>query len=312
MRIDAMKSFVRVVEAGSYAAAAESLFLSPTTLHGHVRSLETELGAKLVVFTRRRLQLTRAGSHLLAFAERTLSEYEHFYEEVSGLERVPANRLRIGALSSLGVHVLPKVVRMFLADRDDVTIPLSAGTSGNALAGLVSRQADLAIVLRAAAGASEEVFESTEVMRDRTVAVVRCDSRRLDESPTDLIERLVVSAQPRDYATRQYLERWSRENDLKLNVKYEHSSFTGILNDVLDGDCVGIVPHYVLHTAPGTGDLREIQLPDFTHTRSIVALYPVRPNPLVAEFVMFMREVCSSGWLDGGDLPSGLHPSGRC
>ncbi len=298
MRIEAMKSFIRLVEAGSYAAAAESLYLSPTTLHSHVRSLETELGATLVVFAHRRLELTRAGSHFLVFAERTLGEYERFADEVSGFERAPANRLRIACLSSLGVHVLPQVVRMFRAEQEDASIALQTGTSGNALAGLVSGQVEIALILRSEAGASEDLFETTEVMRDRTVAVLRRDSVRPGESLADLFRRVVVSAQPRDYASRQYLERWLREQDLSMQVRYEHSSYSGITNDVMSGDCIGIVPHYMLVTFPGADNLVEIPLPDFSHYRSVVAVYPVRPKPLVPEFVAFMRDVCASGWLD--------------
>lgn len=61
MRFEATRSFVKLVELGSYAAAAEALYMSTTTLHSHVKAIEAELATVLVKFKGRQLVLTVDG-----------------------------------------------------------------------------------------------------------------------------------------------------------------------------------------------------------------------------------------------------------
>jgi len=64
MRIDAIASFQKLVETGSYAAAAEALFMSPTTLQSHIKSVENELGTPIVRFASRKTG-TNACRHII-------------------------------------------------------------------------------------------------------------------------------------------------------------------------------------------------------------------------------------------------------
>ena len=47
-RMTAMATFVKVVEAGGFAAAARKLKMSPSTVTEHIQSLETRLGVRLL------------------------------------------------------------------------------------------------------------------------------------------------------------------------------------------------------------------------------------------------------------------------
>jgi DNA-binding transcriptional LysR family regulator len=66
-RWSAMEAFVRVVEAGSFVAAADRLHASTSTLSRLIAELEQHLGARLLNRTTRRLSLTESGQ---AFYER--------------------------------------------------------------------------------------------------------------------------------------------------------------------------------------------------------------------------------------------------
>jgi DNA-binding transcriptional LysR family regulator len=62
--------FVRVVEHGSFTAAAEALELSKAAVSKSVTRLEQRLGARLLHRTTRRLALTEAGEALHGRAAR--------------------------------------------------------------------------------------------------------------------------------------------------------------------------------------------------------------------------------------------------
>ena len=60
-RLEAMKTFVRVVERGSFSAFAKELGATQSAVSKQVAALETRLGAKLLVRSTRAIALTRAG-----------------------------------------------------------------------------------------------------------------------------------------------------------------------------------------------------------------------------------------------------------
>jgi DNA-binding transcriptional LysR family regulator len=61
-RLHSMRVFARVVELGSFAAAARDMDLSPAVVTRLVADLEQHLGARLIHRTTRRLALTEAGA----------------------------------------------------------------------------------------------------------------------------------------------------------------------------------------------------------------------------------------------------------
>ena len=122
MRMEAVNSFANLVRSGSYPAAAEVLFLSPTTIHGHVKSLEEELGVTLIVFNGRKLELSRAGSRFFAFAEQMLAERAKLERDILGLARRDSTRIRIASLHGPSVYLLPPVMRAFNLEHPEATI----------------------------------------------------------------------------------------------------------------------------------------------------------------------------------------------
>jgi LysR family transcriptional regulator for bpeEF and oprC len=94
-RFSAMQVFVRVVELGSFARAADALELSRARASEAVRSLEGALGARLLHRTTRRLSLTDDGRAYYERASRILSDLAEAEAEVAGSRSSPRGRLRV-------------------------------------------------------------------------------------------------------------------------------------------------------------------------------------------------------------------------
>ncbi|MGH2586446.1 MAG: LysR family transcriptional regulator [Dehalococcoidia bacterium] len=315
MRLDAMRSFCKLVEAGSYAAAADALYMSATTLHSHVKTLEEELSTTLVTFDGRRMKLTRAGTKFLLFAERTLSQYHVLREEISGLTRPSQATLRVVSLPALGVHLVPPVVAAFQRDHPDVHVVVDTRFTGEAIAALVSRQADLAIIGGAHAAHLREVFDMSVIFEDRLVAILRKDL--YCQPDMSLLDRYPLATQPSSTSSRQYVERWAREQGITFRVQYEHTSFDGILTNVMANECIGIVGGYLAALGPLAGMIQVLDLPSFEHVRQIVALHPPRTSEAVSQFVQCFRGLYDVGPLIidsrvGGDpVHPATHPPAR-
>ncbi len=94
--------FVKVVEQGSFIAAAKSLGLPKTTVSRKVQELETRLGARLLHRTTRRLGLTEAGSVYHEHCQRIARELEEAESAVNQLQSGPRGWLRFTVPYSLG------------------------------------------------------------------------------------------------------------------------------------------------------------------------------------------------------------------
>jgi DNA-binding transcriptional LysR family regulator len=288
MRIEAINSFAHLVRAGSYPGASEQLFLSPTTIYGHVKSLEEELQATLVHFNGRKLELSRAGARFFVFAEKMLEERARMERDILGLARADVARLRISSLHGPSIHLLPPVVAAFRERHPDVTVTVTANGVGECEAALVSGQADIAILNDLHEDELSGPFGATPLYEDTVELVIRADYY----APPDvrLLETYPLALQPNTSGYRQQLERWARREGITLKTAYEHTSFDGLLSFVMQGGCIGMVGGYVPLLTPVGDRLRVLELPNFSLRRRVMALHPARLDPLTAEFLEFFRE----------------------
>jgi DNA-binding transcriptional LysR family regulator len=97
-----MLVFSRVVQEGSFSAAAKKLGLSKASVSREVAALESRLGAQLLRRTTRRMSLTDIGEVFLTRCQRVVEEAEAAELSVSRLQAAPRGKIRIAAPMSFG------------------------------------------------------------------------------------------------------------------------------------------------------------------------------------------------------------------
>jgi len=110
-KVKAMQTFVRIVEAGSFTKAAESLNLPRASLTATMQNLERHLGAQLLQRTTRRLSLTQDGERYYEQCAAILAAIETAEADFLGADgRRMQGRLRIALPGALGrAIVLPRI-----------------------------------------------------------------------------------------------------------------------------------------------------------------------------------------------------------
>lgn len=121
----AMRVFTRVVEAGSFTAAAQALGLSTAQVSRLVSELEGHLQARLLQRTTRRLGLTEVGSRYLERCRQILSELEDAGAEASGAHLMPRGRLRVHAITGLGTQLLAPLAARYGELYPEVNVDLT-------------------------------------------------------------------------------------------------------------------------------------------------------------------------------------------
>ena len=124
-RLDAMRLFVAIGDAGSLSAAARKLKVPLPTVSRKLAQLEEHLGVRLVVRTTRKFVLTEPGRTYLDSCRRLLGEIEEAERMAAGEYDAPKGRLYITAPIVFGrLHVLP-VTLAFLKAYPEVDLRLS-------------------------------------------------------------------------------------------------------------------------------------------------------------------------------------------
>lgn len=136
-----LRHLVAVAEFGHFGRAAESCFVTQSSLSASIKALETLLGRILVERTRRRVMMTPLGSEVAARARRLLADAGDIVDLVAASGAPLAGTLRLGVIPTIGPFLLPRVMpalrraypelKIYL--REEQTAPLIEGLAAGAL-----------------------------------------------------------------------------------------------------------------------------------------------------------------------------------
>jgi DNA-binding transcriptional LysR family regulator len=123
-RFDAMQAFARVVEAGSFTKAAETLHMSKTTVTQLVQQLEARLRVKLLNRTTRKVNVTADGAVYYERVLQLLADMDDAETSLSGAATLPRGRLRVDVPSPLASLILVPALPAFYARYPDIQIDM--------------------------------------------------------------------------------------------------------------------------------------------------------------------------------------------
>ncbi|MDA9395474.1 LysR family transcriptional regulator [Bradyrhizobium sp. CCBAU 45394] len=141
-RLTSMAVFVKAVDLGSFAAAADALELSGPMVGKHVRFLEQRLGARLLNRTTRRQSLTDAGQAYYERCRAVLNAAEAADAVVADELSEPRGRLRVTMPALLGRHCIAPLLMKLARKHSHLELDLSFG---DPIADIVEGGYDLAI-----------------------------------------------------------------------------------------------------------------------------------------------------------------------
>lgn len=142
VNLDAIAVFVRVVEGGSFSAAARRLGMPKATVSAKVARLEKELGVRLLHRTTRKLRLTEAGEQYFRHGANAIREVELAEAALQSTSGKPTGVLRVTAPVDLGHTLLPRIVHAYAARYPEVSVELLVT---NRIVDLLGEGVDLAI-----------------------------------------------------------------------------------------------------------------------------------------------------------------------
>lgn len=123
-QIQAMRIFLRVVEAGSFTRAADTLSLPKASVTKHIQALESRLHVKLLNRTTRRVTVTSEGAAYYDRTVRLLADFDDLEASMSQASATPRGRLRVDVGTSLARLLIIPNLAGFQARYPDIQLDL--------------------------------------------------------------------------------------------------------------------------------------------------------------------------------------------
>jgi DNA-binding transcriptional LysR family regulator len=123
-KFSAMQAFIRVVEAGTFTKAADSMALPKPRVTRLIQMLETELQTKLLNRTTRRVTVTADGAAYYERAVRVISEMDELESSMTRARVNPRGRLKVDSSAAVALPILIPALPDFHARYPDIKLEL--------------------------------------------------------------------------------------------------------------------------------------------------------------------------------------------
>jgi len=264
-RLQAMHTFVRVVEAGSFSAVARERATTQSAVSKQVAALERHLGARLLARTTRSLSLTDEGERYFEATRRLVAEVAEAESSVRRSRAMLAGWLRITASVAFGECLLMPIVRSFLAAHPQVQVELRLADGftdlvehGIDIALRIGELADSGLVARRVGSTQRGVFAH----RDHLAA--RPARRRLPKIPADLAQHDCIVYT--ELATRNLWHFTTADGSavsVRVQGRLQTNSSEGVRAATLAGLGVSYAPQWFFTDALAAGEIVRL-LPEWS------------------------------------------------
>lgn len=291
-RLAAMETFVRVVDTGSFSAAARQLRIGQPAVSKAVAQLEQRLGSQLLLRSSRGLSTTEAGLHFYERARRVIEAAEEAEHAARGAAASLTGRLRFSAaVTFTRLHIIPQLP-LFMSRHPDLTIeavlddrhidPVEQGIDVILRMGQLG---DSALVGRRIGERPLRVVATPDYFALAGVPVV----------PSDLAgHRAIIYGQPSG-GNGFTFRRDGDAQQVVLDEKLRLTAAEGVREAVLSGLGIAIASEWMFARELATGAVRAV-LTDWTLPAvGLSALFPGRPSAKARAFADFVDVILAAG-----------------
>ncbi|PRQ00442.1 LysR family transcriptional regulator [Enhygromyxa salina] len=270
-RLTAMEALVRVVDAGSFSAAARQWGRSKAVVSKYISALEGELGVELLRRTTRSLSLTEAGRAYHPRCRALLVEIDALESSLRDEQQRLRGSLRVTAPPGLADRYLEQLTTSFVANHPELRIDLDLT---HRMVDLVEDGVDVAIRLTTP---RDSTLVARRIAPAPLVAVASPAYLRARGTPTDPTQlrehECLVDTNFRDQ------QRWRFEvngsvRTVSVDGPFRVNSPAAIRELALAGHGIALIPAMLVEPELESGRLVEVLAGTVALTWSLLAVYP--------------------------------------
>ena len=290
MELHQLRYFSAVAETSSFTKGARREHVSQPSLSQQIINLEEEVGVQLFVRLGHTTKLTPAGKSFLPKAKSILNQIGQATNEMQIVAKEETGSVTIGAISTAGPYLLPKVLQSFRRKHPWVRLQVVEGYSPDLLIRLRNAEVDMILVQHPVQG---KEFLSEELIRDPLYLACPNNHRFSKRKTVDLHE---LGKEPfvllgEGFGFRNSLLAAMQKVKVDPNIVYEALDFCTITAMVAAGLGVSIIPQMAIEKRKGCDFVLLKNGSVLLHT---VALVRLRRNHLSPAQLLFAQDLMAS------------------
>lgn len=291
MNFHQLELFYAVAERRSVSAAAAALRLTQPAVSLQVRALEKACGVRLFERGGPQLRLTQAGEALQRCAVSILHTRDEARRLMDELGAATKGKLVLGANTTGGMYLLPRIVRAFRERYPETEITLQVEATERLYESALQNVLDMALV---GGPTVDRRFGVEPVCGDHVVLIVSPShpfTRRRSVAVRDLREEPCILPQLGS-RTRQLVERRLKAGGVTLKVVMQLSGTEAVKKAVEANLGIGFVSSYAVEREARLGDLRLVPIEGFQIARHMELIYRRQKyfSPVAERFRAFAHE----------------------
>lgn len=244
MQIEHLREFIVTANMSSFGLAAKALFVSPSTVSKHISQMEQELGVKLFVRERTRVDLTDAGAAFLDGAKRIMAAYENALSMIEATKQPYDQLITVGFMRRATNAQAAALKKRLRRQNPRLEVQLLAFEYPVLLESLFQRIVDVAIVMNVDPMLAGSCKSHMLTMGTRCLAVnSKHKWAKRDCITTDLIctEPLILPNPSTEPDTFRRITELLPEYKSAPNISY-YRDIDSLILAVAGGDGVAIIP----------------------------------------------------------------------
>jgi DNA-binding transcriptional LysR family regulator len=254
-RLAAMEAFVRVVDAGSFSAAAKQLHIGQPAVSKTIAQLEDRLGVRLLLRSTRGLTPTEAGRNFYERAKRSIEKAEEAEIAARGAEAKLSGRLRIcAAVTFARLHVIPHLSR-FLTEHPALDVDVVLDDRNIDLI-----EAGIDVALRMGELTSSALTARKIAQSERRVIGTPSyfAAMGVPQTPADLVAHQAVIYEQRGGGTAWTFRQGSAETSVAVKGRLRVSAAEGVREGVLADLGLAVASEWMFAPELKSGRVRSV------------------------------------------------------
>jgi len=272
MDVRGLEVFLSVAKHLNYTRAGEEVNLSQPSVSVRIRQLETELGVKLFEQLGKKVVLTEAGQVLVPHARRVIAAIEDAKQSIDELQGLERGSLRIGASTTPGMYLIPRVIARFKGRYPKIEIHLGIKDTRQIEAGVINNDYDFGFVGGHLVGDEVAVLPW---LTDELVLIVAPDHRlvRKRSIKADTLKKEKFIVRESGSATRAAVLNHLEKSELRIEAIMEMENPESVKKAVQSGLGIALISKFAVETELKAKILVAVRVSDLDIRRELKIVY---------------------------------------
>ena len=287
-----LQSFTSVVEFGSFTKAAEKLSISQPTISTHIRALEEELNARLILRTTKNIEITPKGRELYEYASKILELRDRMVQCcASDAKQI----IHLGASTIPAAYILPEILPKYAKIAQDTYFIIHQDDSRGVIEGLQNGLFDIGLI---SSFTDNEELTFVPFSRDRMIIIAPVTEHYLHlqespETPLDVLlkEPIILREKGSKKGADRFLEKLGIDES-DLNVSARVNDQEAVQNLVAGGLGISFISETAARNFLKERRLLKFELPNYRSQRTLYLVYR-KAHPLtgrIKDFITFVEQ----------------------